>query len=183
MQQNLNNNRCIMASAAYCCTELLIALILAAILMLLVVPSWQTLLEQNATSAQSARIFAALEYTRMLAITTNQNVSFCRQSSSPKDVKDWSDGQCIKDASGSSIRTFSSSLPRNKVLWAGSFAKNNCLTFDALGIPNGQQGSFYVCPRGAGDDTNKLAMAIIVQDSGRMHARTASLSETRQRCK
>lgn len=158
---------------AYTLIEFLLVCTLIIIILCITIPSWQFLLQNNAASAAVNKITTALEYTRILAIKQNKNISFCRIGfHASKSSEDWSSGQVIvvlgPPAPATVLHTVAAVPKNDHLLWHSSFKKNDCIEFTPLGIPNGQQGSFYYYH---GKQTKQI-MEIVVQETGNIYKKS-----------
>lgn len=163
---------------AYSLLELLLAITLLTIILFTAAPMWGHLLQSGALATQGNKIAAAVEYTRILAIKRGHSISLCRSFGAGAPT-DWSKGQIIKDdTSGAILRVFAAASQRNKLLWNSSFSKNDCIAFTPLGLPNGQQGSFYYCSQ----DGRAGASRIVVQETGNVSVQSLDAEEATEVC-
>lgn len=165
-------------SLAYSLVELLLVIALFGVVLFLAIPAWRPTLQSGTTATQIAKVAAILEYTRVLSMKRGKNIAFCRQmDSSPQ--QNWSAGQVIRDEQSKDIlRTITAVPAHSKLLWKGNFGRNDCLTFTPLGIPKGQQGSFYYCH----DNPSLRAGRVIVQETGNIHTQLLSEQESSKAC-
>lgn len=151
---------------AYTLIELLITIAIAAILLVMATLSLNSFSAKNRVASSCAKIFTTLQFARSEAISRGENIIFCKSNDHKTCSGVWSDGQ-ILIANDEVIRVLS--FPSQDTLqWESSFGKDDYLTFTPSGATNGQQGSFYYCPK----NSKAAALAIIVEQTGRIRIAT-----------
>jgi type IV fimbrial biogenesis protein FimT len=144
--------------------ELLLALLLIAIFTVLTMPNWHHLIAENQAAAEVREVIAALQLARNVAVTRGQNVTFCKSADHKACGGSWHDGQIVLTKGGEVLRVLATLPPNVTFSWQSSLGKDEALEFAPSGTTNGQQGSFYYCPRQAPD----AARAIIINFNGRI---------------
>ncbi|MFA6409409.1 MAG: GspH/FimT family pseudopilin [Gammaproteobacteria bacterium] len=122
-------------------------------------PTWHTFVVRNRVTTGVANIVDALRLARGTAINQGKHVLLS------KNGKTWSDGQIvIIKKTKKFIRTFPSTSYGDTLDWHGNLGRSGSIEFLPTGLPNGQQGSFYYCPK----DFAIYAKAIIMNTNGRL---------------
>jgi prepilin-type N-terminal cleavage/methylation domain-containing protein len=139
--------------------ECLCVLLIISILLLITMPTWNTFIVRNRVATGVENIMDALRLARGTAINQGKHVLLS------KNGKTWSDGQIvIIKKTKKVIRTFPSTSYGDTLDWHGNLGRNDSIEFMPTGFPNGQQGSFYYCPKGF----PIYAKAIIMNTNGRL---------------
>jgi type IV fimbrial biogenesis protein FimT len=151
--------------------ELSIVLVISTIFITLCTLSLNQFNNSNKALAHIEQIFAAIQLTRTLAITTGEPIIFCKSSDRKKCSGDWSDGQIIIKQNGELLRNFQKVPNGDTLTWNSSRGIGDKIIFLPSGATNGQQGSFYYCPR----NSPNTALALILEQTGRIRisAKTA----------
>jgi type IV fimbrial biogenesis protein FimT len=156
-------------TSAFTLLELLIAIAIASVLLFAAVHSWQTFAVRSRVQAGCNLLVGALQYARLTAMTRNENVIFCKSRDHRNCGGEWSDGQILITKGGEVLRVVD--FPKgDRLLWKGSFGRDDAITFTAFGTTLGQQGSFSYCPR----NFPELAMAVILVQTGRARISTSA---------
>jgi type IV fimbrial biogenesis protein FimT len=149
---------------AFTIIELLIAVSLTTILLVIALPPLQEMINKNNAKAHTSEIFSALQFTRMAAIKTGEEVIFCKSSDRKSCGGTWSDGQIVITQGGILLRFYAKVKLPARLIWKSSMGKNDAITFLPSGIPNGQQGTFYYCP----ENLSENGMAVVLGQTGRL---------------
>lgn len=153
------------ATLGFSLLELLISLSILGIFLILVVPSFTPLWQKNKTTVVVNQLLSAINFSRSQAILADNYTVFCGSKDHIDCDGDWSHGQIVKiDNSSSALRYFSGLPSGDRLIWQSSLAKNNYLKFSPNGFTNGQNGSFYYCPK---FPNQKYGAIIVVSLSGR----------------
>ena len=151
---------------AFSLIELMLSLAVAAILFFIAIPCFFDLIEKNRAEAKTQQLVASLQYARMAALQSGTAITFC------KNGRSWCDGQKIVDQNGNVLRTLSIASSQDILIWSSSLGRSDSITFLSSGMPNGQQGSFYYCPKGSA----KHALAVILEQTGRVRVSDVTAS-------
>jgi type IV fimbrial biogenesis protein FimT len=136
---------------AFSLIELLIVITVVAIMSLVAIPSWQEIISKNHAYAYVNELMMALQLARATAIKTGKSVKFCCDTS-------WENGSIVV-ISNKVLRVVPPVFAGDKL----SCNHNSGITFSPNGFTNGQQKSFYYCPK----NFPKNARAVILNATGR----------------
>jgi len=146
-----------MKRQAFTLIELLITISIAGILLIVGVPAMHDFVMSNRATAEVNNIVSALQFARSEAIKNDVTVKFCKKGN-------WRDGQIVETIHGKILRVFPALPKGDKLQWDSSLGQNDCVKFSALGLTNGQRGTFYYYPQGEQKDVKK----IIINATGRI---------------
>lgn len=145
--------------------ELLISLAILGILTLLLIPSYRSLLQRNRTTVVVNQLISAINFSRSQSILQDDFIFFCGSQDHLNCDGQWSEGQIIKTKNQDVIlRTFSKFTKGDQLFWKSSLGKNDYLEFSPTGFTDGQDGSFYFCPKFPNEAYGAI---IVVSLSGR----------------
>jgi type IV fimbrial biogenesis protein FimT len=148
---------------AFSILEVMLVLIIATILLFISMPMLNDVFSKNQSRAYVEQLMASLQFARLAAISRGETVRFCKSKDHKTCGGDWSDGQIIT-VNRVVLRVLDGVPSSSRLIWKGSFSKNDYLEFLPSGMTNAQQGSFSYCPKDL-----KGALTIMVQQTG--HAR------------
>lgn len=143
--------------------ELLIVMSIVCIFLSIGLADYSFLWHKNKTQSMVNQIITALNMTRTQAIAHNKTIIFCGSSDQMHCDGQWSKGQIIKDDNETLLREYSALSGGDQLSWRGNLGIDNYLKYAPTGFTEGQDGSFYYCPR----DIREGAI-IVVSFSGRV---------------
>lgn len=162
-----------MKGSGFTIVELLVVLAIVAILLLSALPSFDSMVKRNQTTASLNRLVGAINHTRHAAVQYGATTTLCAVKTTGKCGNSWTEDLTVftdhnrnawldeEDEVISIIRSFGSS---DSVKWR-SFQNRQYLQMTALGYTNFQNGNFVVCP---GNGDARLARQIVVNVQGRV---------------
>ncbi len=151
---------------AFTLFELLVVLVIVGILMFVGLPSLSHFVGRNKESVAVNNVVSALHYARSSAISSGENVRFCKSSDGNSCGGTWSLGQiALLDSRKRVLRVFAP-LPSNlRLVFNGGFGNDDYLEFTPLGRLMSGAGSFLL----SGDGVKRVASwKIIVSQTGRI---------------
>jgi len=160
--------------AGFTLFELLIAMSLGLILLLAAVPSYHHIFARNKQADLVNHLIAAIHAARSEAVARNQVVVLCGSGDGKQCDGQWQEGQLmVLDQNQQVLRTYSGLPSGDQLWWRSSLGYNTELKLAPSGFTDGQQGSFYYCPR---ENARQYGARIIVSGSARV--RVESIGET-----
>lgn len=141
--------------------ELLIVISLLGFLILGSVSWWGNLITQNRSTTYVQQILTALQFARSVAIKQNEKVIFCPSQDHRTCGGEWRVGQIIL-VKNKVLKIYPALSNSDRLLWKSAFGKNQILEFLPTGFTNGQNGSFWYCPKNL-----SAAKRITLQQSGK----------------
>ncbi|MDF3055298.1 MAG: fimT [Gammaproteobacteria bacterium] len=145
--------------------ELITVLLIICILLTLSIPTGRHFLAKNRAASTINTLLSALYTARSEAIQRGEKISFCKSNDEKNCSGDWSDGQIITNASGEVLQVLPKLPSQDKLVWLGSFGKNESLDWLPTGYTDGQRGSFYYCAH----DNVAASRVIVVLNTGRLY--------------
>ncbi|BFM14343.1 hypothetical protein R50073_05260 [Maricurvus nonylphenolicus] len=162
-------------SKAFTFIELLTSLAIIGILTGFAIPTFTTLLEVNSSISARDNLLAAINYTRLEAISRVTTITLCPKLTSSTCGKVWSEGILVFtdpnqngriDEEEEVLREFSPLWGGGTLRWS-SFGSNNYLRYTPLGNTLNQNGSFIYCPT---SNNLRYAQVIVINRGGRARA-------------
>lgn len=128
--------------------ELLITLSIIVIFLLLTFPDFSQLYQHNQTTTIVNQLLTAINFARSQAITQNKIITLCGSADAAHCDGQWQKGQVISiDDSAQMLRTYPALPLGDRLVWRSNLGKNNYLKLAPTGFTDGQNGSFYYCPK------------------------------------
>ena len=164
-----------MKNRGFTLVELLVTLVVVSILLSVGVPSFSSMITNNAVNADRDTLFNSLIYARTEAIKRGETISICKSSNlTTCDASvEWGDGWIVFEdtngngaLSGETILRVQEALKRNISV---SFDGGNFVTFDGLGKASATSGTFSFSHSSGNADYDR---AVTLSATGR--ARKAS---------
>lgn len=149
----------------FCLLECLFSLTMLSIVIGLIVPSYRELLAKNLMIASVNKVVNGLWLARSIAIYRGEVIRFCKSRDGINCGGNWSDGQIITLPDGYVLRVEPPLRNGDTLTWHSNLGKNDSIEFLPSGLTNGQEGSFYYCPRGM----PQFARVITLNFKGRVY--------------
>ena len=155
---------------AFSIIELLLVLAIFGAILLIIMPFGRGLIGKNRAQAHTDELRAGLRFARAAAIGLGESVKFCGSKNHKECDGLWGEGQIIVTESNKVLRVLSEIPVGDKLVWRGSCGEKDTIIFSQAGLPNGQRGSFYYCPKN--DPENAVAVTMDVTGRVRVANKT-----------